>query len=313
MFSSLCPRLRFFVESSFSPYRHEVTRSAVSRNLLNLMLLTSVKSLNQDYNEEYTLQKIIALIGGGRTGKSQLGSLFTLLSLNNTQSCEMKHLHSRFESVAWHNRSLLTFPDISARDLKGNRWMDGLSMLKKLSGQDWIRGEGKYLKNLSFRYVGLVVLMSNHKIPIDDSDFQSQFDRHHPIYFTNRVTSAVSDLTRNVLSTELLGVLALVMCLVEDNAIGHIVEDIGNFSLTETLVANGESSAITTQTDLLMGFAYDRLERVPEGTRPMLMQHLLLALVWYHKKRPDSRMMVKDIDAFENLVRGALVSKNASS
>lgn len=121
MFDMLCPGLSSFVESCFSPYKYELTIAKVSDNLLNLMLLTCLKSLNHRYNENNVLQKIVCLIGGGRTGKSQLGNLFTLLSLNNSQSCEMRHLHSRFESVAWANRSLLTFPDISKADLRGRR------------------------------------------------------------------------------------------------------------------------------------------------------------------------------------------------
>lgn len=152
-------------------------------------------------------------------------------------------------------------------------------MLKKLSGQDWIRGEGKYLKNLSFRYMGLVIVMGNHNIPIDNSDFQSQFDRYHPIYFTNRVTETVDDLSRNVLSREILGVLALTMCLIEDGMTDKLTDEIKRFSLTEVLVSNGEANAIATQTDLLMGFIYDKLERSPDNVYPILVQHILLALV----------------------------------
>lgn len=155
--------------------------------------------------------------------------------------------------------------------------------------------------------------MSNHKIPIANSDFQSQYDRYHPVYFTNRVTKTVDDLARNVLSTEVLGVLALTMCLIEDGVAEDIVSEIKRFSLTETLVSNGESNAIATQTDLLMGFIYDKLERSPDNVHPVLVQHILLALVWYHRSRPGSRMIVKDIDAFEKLIRNALVSSSAAS
>lgn len=100
MFMMLCPELHAFVQSCFSPYKYRRTKTQVSMNLLNLMLLTCLKSLNHEYNSNYVLQKIICLVGGGRTGKSQLGNLFVLLSLNNSQSCEMTHLHNRFESVA---------------------------------------------------------------------------------------------------------------------------------------------------------------------------------------------------------------------
>lgn len=96
----LCPELHAFVESCFSPYRYSKTRTQVSKNLLNIMLLTCLKSLNHEYNSNHVLQKIICLIGGGRTGKSQLGNLLVLLSMNNSQSCEMAHLHNRFESMA---------------------------------------------------------------------------------------------------------------------------------------------------------------------------------------------------------------------
>lgn len=121
--------------------------------------------------------------------------------------------------------------------------------------------------------------MSNHKIPVSDSDFQSQYDRYHPVYFTNRVTKTVDDLARNVLGTEVLGILALTMCLIADGAAGEIIDEIKRFSLTEILVANGESDAIATQTDLLMGFIYDKLERSPDNVHPVLVQHILLALV----------------------------------
>lgn len=123
MFTMLCPKLSEFVFSSVShgAYRTDTVINMVSRNILDLMVLLTVKSFGQLYNEKYTLQKIICLIGGGGTGKSQLVNLFTLLSLNNSQSCEMRHLHGRFESFAWLNRSLITFPDISRRDLDGNR------------------------------------------------------------------------------------------------------------------------------------------------------------------------------------------------
>lgn len=102
MFKALCPKLRNFIVSSITGgvYHTENVIGLASKNILDLMLLLTVKSLNQTYNERYTLQKLISIVGGGGTGKSQLVNLFTLLSLNNSQSCEIRHLHGRFESFA---------------------------------------------------------------------------------------------------------------------------------------------------------------------------------------------------------------------
>ena len=99
-FNVMCPVTCKYLEHTFNFYESSNTIDNIKAFLLVLMLLTATKTLSNDNNKRYTIQKAIMLTGDGQTGKSSLLNFFATLSLNAHQAVEVSHINNQFESYA---------------------------------------------------------------------------------------------------------------------------------------------------------------------------------------------------------------------
>lgn len=152
------------------------------------------------------------------------------------------------------------------------------------------------------------MLVGNHPIPIDNTDFVSQYRRYYPIHFDAWVKTTVSDLTQNVLGEEILGVLALAVCLLEDGLVPQVVKDIEHFSLNEEVIVNKEHRAAVEQNDPLQAFIYGNFRKASNDGFPMFVHQLLVLLIRYLRERTGSRMLVRDIKKLEEGLRAPFVT-----
>jgi hypothetical protein len=99
-FTTVCPNTTKYLEGTFNFYGNTNTRDNITVFLLLLMALTTTKTLSDEANKRYTIQKAIMLTGDGQTGKSSLLEFFAMLSLNAHQAVEVSHINNQFESYA---------------------------------------------------------------------------------------------------------------------------------------------------------------------------------------------------------------------
>ena len=99
-FTTVCPNTTRYLKDTFNFYDNTNTTDNIAVFLLLLMTLTTTKTLSDEDNERYVLQKAIMLTGDGQTGKSSLLNFFAMLSLNAHQAVEVSHINNRFESYA---------------------------------------------------------------------------------------------------------------------------------------------------------------------------------------------------------------------
>lgn len=110
------------------------------------------------------LQKFLHLIGVGGTGKGSYGRL--LVSLVGKQNVYTTTLddwcHNQFEAANAYGKRLVMFPD-------EDKQMGKIGKFLNLTGQDELRAEEKNKKAFTYRYDGMVLLMSNFPIFVGDS------------------------------------------------------------------------------------------------------------------------------------------------
>lgn len=110
------------------------------------------------------LQKFLHLIGVGGTGKGSYGRL--LISLVGKQNVHTTTLedwcHNQFEAANAYGKRLVVFPD-------EDKQMGKIGKFLNLTGQDDLRAEEKNKKAFTYRYEGMVLLMSNFPVFVGDS------------------------------------------------------------------------------------------------------------------------------------------------
>lgn len=110
------------------------------------------------------LQKFLHLIGVGGTGKGSYGRL--LISLVGKQNVHTTTLedwcHNQFEAANAYGKRLVVFPD-------EDKQMGKIGKFLNLTGQDDLRAEEKNKKAFTYRYEGMVLLMSNFPVFAGDS------------------------------------------------------------------------------------------------------------------------------------------------
>ena len=104
--------------------------------------------------------------------------------------------------------------------------------------------------------------------------------------------------------------LTLAMCLLKDGRMFQVVEDIKKFSINEEVVVNKEHAATLVQNDPVQAFIYSNFRKSQNKAFPMFVHQLLALLVSYLRERAGSRMMVRDVEQFENSLRAPFNTRN---
>ena len=116
-----------------------------------------------------------------------------------------------------------------------------------------------------------------------------------------------------MLGEDILGVLVVARCLLEDNGIEEVIRSVKEFSINEECIVNGECLAVTHQMDASQAFLYQNFECAEDEPFPMLLQQLLVLLLRNLRDRPGSQMMVRDVNKFEKALRRVFTSRDVHS
>ena len=135
----------------------------------------------------YSFQKIFVWYGSGRNGKGVLSRIIgTMLGLANIANEDIHELASgRFSTINLKDKLVNFSSELKTNDLD-------MSMLKKLSGGDWIAADKKYKDKITFQNVARLIILAN-ELPRFSEIGTAITQRFEFIEFTREYNGAAAD------------------------------------------------------------------------------------------------------------------------
>lgn len=205
-YNTLCPKILNFIRNLNSYYDKDNNSNVcyeTSGNILNWLILLTFKSQSQEGNKlTYTnVSKVLSISGASRGGKSQLANLMRILGCGSVATGSFCRLKDRFESSGWYNKAAIVFHEVSIDESN----MDTIyKETKMLTGRDPLKVEFKYGDITDANFSGLVVMVSQRKLPIPQNDFVAVSRRFSCFIVEESQEVPVNDFANEVLSKEIL-------------------------------------------------------------------------------------------------------------
>jgi putative DNA primase/helicase len=223
-----CPTIKTFI------------RQCANDNEAIIMLLRAW--LNAVLMGRADLQKFLALIGPGGTGKGTLMRLATaLIGQHNAATTNLKELeNNRFELANFYGKRLVMITD-------SDKYGGSINNLKAMTGQDWLRLERKNKQQSGgFIYEGMVVIAANEQLAF--TDHSSGLERRRvTIPLERRVTNEEKEAWKRqggeaaVLHCEMPGLVNWLLELTQEDVTGtfhHLHESILMANLKAMIAGN---------------------------------------------------------------------------
>lgn len=217
-YNTLCPKILKFIRDLNSYYDKDNESNVcyeTSGNILNWLILLVFKSLSQQANKlTYTnVNKVLSISGASKGGKSQLTTLMRILGTGSVATGSFARLKERFESSGWYNKAAIIFHEVAVDHSN----MDTIyAETKMLTGRDPIRVEHKYGNITDAIFTGLVILVSQQRLPIPESDFVALSRRFSNFIVEESTYEPVNDFANEVLAKEVLPFTILTLFLTCD-------------------------------------------------------------------------------------------------